>query len=77
MTGAPNCQNPVWSPEELAIIKRAWDIWEAWEEYRATFGKGRSMRAIVSCWCRLHPKIALGVNLQEKRALDELERVTA
>ena len=39
MPGAPNCQNPVWSPEELAIIGKAWDIAEAWENYRIAFGK--------------------------------------
>lgn len=33
-TGARNCQNPVWSPEEKAIISAAWSELEAMKNHR-------------------------------------------
>jgi hypothetical protein len=71
MSGAPNCQNPVWSPEEKAIISAAWSVKEAWEShlietakryfpeefgYTKTHIPGRSFAAIKREWERVHPK---------------------
>ena len=87
MPGAPNCQNPVWSPEELAIIARAWDVagavvgWEAYlstENYRTGIIPRRSYKAIASEWYRQHPLLHSCPNTPLDRelgiALDELER---
>lgn len=92
MPGAPNCQNPVWSPEELAIISSAWDVAEACHDFIAAtqFNKWtpsfnitvrcRSYKAIESCWCRLHPVLDSHNTPLERligEALDELEQVIA
>jgi hypothetical protein len=82
MTGAPNCQNPVWSPEERAIIGRAWSVKEAWENHLAwlmesfnwvvltvNIKPARSYKAIECEWLRLHPLLHSCPNTPLEREL--------
>jgi hypothetical protein len=83
MPGAPNCQSLPWLPAEEEIIARAWDVAEAWENYRVRFGNARTFKAIECEWYRQHPILPDGHGIYRKspfvwqrvmgRALDELE----
>ncbi len=80
MPGAPNCQNPVWSPEERAMIGCAFSVDEARANHLCLWfplRRPRSYKAIASEWYRQHPHLenrhTNSLDRELKQALDELE----
>lgn len=58
MTGAPNCNNPPWTPREQEIVHEAWSVREAWDAYRLAFPAWiRTFGAVKREWMRAHPKL--------------------
>jgi hypothetical protein len=47
-----------WTDIEREAVDNAWDILEAWENYRVTFGfNGRSFESIKRRWYRVHERV--------------------
>lgn len=53
----PQGKDIPWKPEEMELVDDAWDVAQAWENYRAEFGTARTYGAIKMRWYRAHKKL--------------------